>query len=614
MTLRPALLCAALLTTASSIYACSHPWDEYNPRLTSSTGTSGGDTTSTTTSSSSGGEPDGGQCAPGSMTRCYTGPPVTRDAGDCKDGFVLCGSDAGCQEQTLPQVENCSVVGDADCDGTADDHCAVWGFAFGSVGTGASNQVYGMAVTPAGHVFITGGMRGHLIEADDAGTSLAAGTDGIFTLELDTPGQPTAERYGGGFFSAGTAVALDGDGGALLTGALYAGQTVVFQGLPPLTPTVTNSNNEMFLARLQGQSGEWQQEYAAAPPAQAAVQGNAVAFGPGAIAYAGGAFQGTADFGVDGGADGGELVTKATGSAGVVARIDTGNGTTAWQLQVGATAAISAIAAPDGGPVVAGGSYAGAFQLGSAAFPAPGAASGIVLTVSPANGQPLLGRSYSVDAGASAPISVDTMAADPTTAEVVIAGRFSGTLDFGAAALDLAPDAGGGAGGPDAGGSCGAITSVGPADVFVARLRAGDLSCVWVTSFGNSEGLVGPSHTLDGFMLRQQGFGPQVVVDAAGATLIAANFSGTLAVDGWTVSDTAFSAIVLLKLDSMGNLAWIRRFGDSGAYATGIGVDATGDVYIAGQFSQTLALAPTVTLTWPMSAGHNGMFVARIAH
>jgi len=105
-----------------------------------------------------------------------------------------------------------------------------------------------------------------------------------------------------------------------------------------------------------------------------------------------------------------------------------------------------------------------------------------------------------------------------------------------------------------------------------------------------------------------------VVVDGTGAAVVAANFAGSLTVEGWTITAPGSSSIALLKLGTAGDVAWIRRFGEAGAYATAIGADSTNDVYLAGEFTDSLKIAPGVTLTAPLPVSHGAMFVARIAH
>ncbi len=596
---------ALLLGAASSIYACSHAWDDYAPLPTSSTSSS-----STSSSTSGSGDVDGGACSPADT--CYQGPAGTEGLGACKGGTWSCTVDGGygtCLSQVMPMVEDCTVTGDADCDGVDDDHCGVWAYGFVTDSSGSANQAYGMAVTPGSHVLLTGGARGHLYEmvVNDAGPLLSNGPDGVFTIALDPAQAPVAQRYGG-TLSVGMGAAVEDDGGALVTGALYNTSTMTVPPLPAMSDDA-GTGADLFVTRLGPDGGAWQQLLASTQE----VQGNAVAFGAGTASYVGGSFTGQSTFGFDGGLD------KADGTSAVLLKLDATGGT-AWQLAFGANAVVYTVAAftlpgpPPVNEMLAGGTYTDASLTlidGGKPIPGTGMNSGLVLAFPAATSEPLLARAY---LGSSAePIYVDSIAVDVAAGQAVIAGRFGGTVDFGGPAIAFTGDGGA----ADAGAGCGQVTAVGMADVFVTALSLTDLSCLWVQTFGNSLGLDGPPTTNAGFALRQQRFGPQVAIDSTGSVLLAANYTGTLTLDtlgGWVLPGSTY-AIALLKLRGQdGGLSWVRHFGDGVAYATGIGVDANDDIYLAGHFAGTLTIAPGQALAVPPLAGHEGMFVAQIAH
>ena len=61
-------------------------------------------------------------CAPGAVQPCYSGPPETEDVGDCAAGTQTCQDDMSwgpCENEQLPQPEDCTLPGDEDCDGEA---------------------------------------------------------------------------------------------------------------------------------------------------------------------------------------------------------------------------------------------------------------------------------------------------------------------------------------------------------------------------------------------------------------------------------------------------------------------------------------------------------------
>jgi hypothetical protein len=503
-----------------------------------------------------------------------------------------------------PKVEDCTTPEDDDCDGTPNEHCGVWSYAFAVPTSGGSNEAYGLAVTTAGHVMVGGAAHGKLAAAGDAGVLDDAG-DGAFTVELDSPAHPTSTRYGGGN-SALTAVALDGSGGALLGGVVFNNQTVSLPLLAaPLKNTSTSYEWDMLVARLQGGTGVWGVVFDSMPSGENA-QSNAVAFGANATAYVAGQFQGTLDL-PDGGPDGG-YVAKNNGA--LVLKVAAGSGAVEWSADIGESAAAYTVALGTGGAVLVGGAYSdGTLKLGSKTLPGSGQPSGMLIELDDNSGQPLRARGYPTT-GAPATVRVDSIAVDNKAGEVVVAGRFAGTVDFGAAAVDLVADAGTPGGGP----GCAPTAPMGVSDVFVARLRIADLSCRWVKTFGNGSGLDGPGHSSSGFTVRGQDFGPQVAVDPTGAALVAANYGTTLPVGPWSLTAPGTYAIALLKLDAQGNLVWVRSFGGAYTYATAIGVDGTGDVYLAGQFTDKLQIEPSHVLVSPALTGHEAVFVARIAH
>ncbi|WZI66564.1 MAG: SBBP repeat-containing protein [Gloeotrichia echinulata IR180] len=138
---------------------------------------------------------------------------------------------------------------------------------------------------------------------------------------------------------------------------------------------------------------------------------------------------------------------------------------------------------------------------------------------------------------------------------------------------------------------------------FVTKLDSSG-KFLWAQKFSNSSGLGGP-------------FDPStdITIDASGNTYITGNFSGTATFGNITLTsgvnqfffNTADAFIT--KLDSSGNFLWAQKLGGtSNDAAKGITVDASGNTYVTGTFSDTATFGST-TLT---SAGNSDGFITKL--
>jgi TolB-like protein len=152
---------------------------------------------------------------------------------------------------------------------------------------------------------------------------------------------------------------------------------------------------------------------------------------------------------------------------------------------------------------------------------------------------------------------------------VIIAGSFYGTLDFGG----------------------GALTSAGSTDIFIAKFTPDGMH-LWSDRFGGA----GP----------QSGCYP--AVDASGNIFLAGRFYGTIDFGGGTLNSGGNDDIFVAKFDSDGTHLWSKRFGDASAqYATDVAVDGSGNVTITGYLDGSADFGGGV-LT---SAGSVDIFVAQ---
>ena len=109
----------------------------------------------------------------------------------------------------------------------------------------------------------------------------------------------------------------------------------------------------------------------------------------------------------------------------------------------------------------------------------------------------------------------------------------------------------------------------------------------------------------------QQIGGPQddlpsgVATDASGNTIAAGNFSGTVQIDGLSLTSPVGSNrnLYVVKYDPQGTVLWARRAGDagpgSGYSATSLSVttDALGDVYVVGDYTGRITFGSTTLVS-----------------
>jgi len=122
------------------------------------------------------------------------------------------------------------------------------------------------------------------------------------------------------------------------------------------------------------------------------------------------------------------------------------------------------------------------------------------------------------------------------------------------------------------------ITSVGQQDIFIAKYNtAGAL--VWVQSAG------GPMADI----------GNAITIDNAGNVLVTGQFAGTANFGAFSLtSNTGNVNVFTTKLDANGNFLWANM--GSGPHTDrglGIGCDPAGNIYVTGQFTDTITFANT---------------------
>jgi hypothetical protein len=163
---------------------------------------------------------------------------------------------------------------------------------------------------------------------------------------------------------------------------------------------------------------------------------------------------------------------------------------------------------------------------------------------------------------------------------VYMVGTFKGTVDFlsGPGNYDLTANSYG--------------------ETFVAKLtNQGEL--IWVKQMGGS-------------LNTEAGF---IKVDADNNLYIYGNFNGTTDVDPGPAkfNVSGLQNVFLVKLDSSGSFIWATTFGAQGNERTsGLGLDTAGNVYICGQFENSVDFDPGPNLGQLSSSGPPDIFVVKL--
>ena len=166
-----------------------------------------------------------------------------------------------------------------------------------------------------------------------------------------------------------------------------------------------------------------------------------------------------------------------------------------------------------------------------------------------------------------------TLAADMSN-NVVIGGRFKGSVNFGGAMLTMPTTTFGG---------------------FAAKLDA-SLTHVFSTSFGATT-------------FAQEVTG--VAADPSGNVFVGGSFSGTLTAGPTTLTSAGLGDLFVARLDPAGTAVWALRAGDATDQlgAVHLATDPTGNVLVAGTVQGSIDLGGGGQLT---SVGGNDIFLAKL--
>ena len=422
----------------------------------------------------------------------------------------------------------------------------LWSQRFG----GASFESgYGVAMDAAGNVVVTGYFAGTVDFG--GGPLVSAGVNDIFVAKYNASGvHQWSRRFGGTSADLGYAVAIDGSGNVVVTGAFDG--TANFGG----GNLVSAGDYDVFVAKYNS-SGvhQWSERFGGTGVdigLAVAVDG----LGNGVVT---GYFEDTADFG------GGPLVSAGSEDI-FVAKYD-GGGAHQWSKRIGAASEDLGlgVAADGAGNVVVTGEFNGTVNFGGGNLVSAGYYD-IFLAKYDASGAHQWSQRYG-----SAGYETGYGLALDGSGNVVVTGGFTGTVDLGG----------------------GNLVSAGSLDMFIAKYDASGAH-QWSERFGGTG----------------DEFGYALAVDGLGNVVVTGTFQGTADLGGGNLVSAGQSDIFVAKYDASGAHQWSQGFGSPGFdEGDAVAVDGSGNVVVTGNYQGTMDFGggPLV------SAGSNDIFLAKFA-
>jgi hypothetical protein len=512
-------------------------------------GTGGAKGSSTATTSGSGGAQP--VCVPNMTQPCYTGPAGTEGHGICHGGTQKCAGDGmswgPCTGEVLPQVENCATAIDEDCNGMAP---ACTGGLLGAGRFGDSQSQFGRAIATdnAGNVILAG--DGGAI--DFGGGNLKG--PGVFVTKLDANSTHVwSKSFADSAVVTVSAVAIDVFANVAITGSFA--DAIDFGG----GALQSASSQDVFVAKLDANGEHLWSRRLGGPADQIASSVASDALGHVLVA---GYFAGSMDAG-------GNALTSAGIQDAFVGKLDASSGTPLWLKRVGASGSLArayGVAVDGTGNVLVVGTFTGSVDFGGGVLTSNG--SGDVFVVKfDANGA----HQWSKRFGDASDQQAMSIAVD-SAGNALVTGAFAGSADFG----------------------CGALTSAGGKDIFLAKLDPVG-ACTWAKHFGDASDQQATS----------------VAVDAAGNVVLTGGIAGQVDFGGGPLAGFGAQDIFVAKFQSDGALLWAKRFGDDQDHQIGNGVaaDSALNVVVTGEFLGTVDFG-SGPLT---SAGGWDLFFAKFA-
>ena len=392
-----------------------------------------------------------------------------------------------------------------------------------------------VAVDSAGHSYVTGDFS---VTANFGGTTLvSAGTRDAFVAKYRADGTLVwAKRLGGAYDDFGQAVAVDGAGNVLVTGKFQAAGDFAGSSL------ISAGGYDIFLAKLAGLDGRpmWVKRIGGS----GSDEGASLALDGSGNAYLAGQFQGAVDFGS------GPVANTNPYAHAFVAKYSGADGSAVWSRRFGKLNAYTpitsgsarSISVDGSGNVALAGYFSGPVDFGLGALTSAGGADVFVARLAGSDGRTLWARRFGDGSDQRA-----TAVGTDTAGNVVVAGDFLGTIDFGSGALGSTP---------------------GAQTIFLAKLYADGLS-MWSRSFV-ATGVNGGSYAW------------ALASDSAGNVVVTGQMSGPVDLGGGALANVG--GVFVSRYSASGAHLWSKNFRGGGGAGRGIAVGAGGAIVVTGAF------------------------------
>lgn len=386
-------------------------------------------------------------CTPGVVEPCYSGPKGTKDVGSCEGGMRTCNSAgdgfSACDGEVTPIVEDCSTLGDEDCDGSIECACdAAWETVFGAAG---NDEITDVATDSAGNVIFVARFNGMVTVAPGVMYTSKGAVD-VLVGKLDAAGKHVwSKQIGGSGADRPFAVAVTGVGEVIVGGLFEAavdfggGQVMADGGSAAFVLRLNSAGNFTNVAVLSGTGSESLSD---------------IALDSVGNAYAVGWYEGVLTAGVH--------TANGLGPDGYVTMI-TPSATFQWLKNVSGSGLqrVNGVAVDGSNNVYITGLYENTIELGSGPLISQGGFDALVAQLAPESGKANWSKSFG-GPGSQVGVRVGVAGSD-----VVVGGEFDGVIGVGSTILTE--------------------LSAGD-DLFLTKLAASGMGTPgWVRQFGSTE-------------------------------------------------------------------------------------------------------------------------------